>query len=260
MGGQFDGKVALVTGGNAGIGEASALQFAREGARVAISARRSAEGERVASRIRDGGGEAVFIQSDMADPEQVEAMVETTVSTFGGLDYAFNNAGIVLDVGLTHEHTEEDWDSTIDINMRGLWLCLKHEIPRMIERGGGAVVNNSSTAGLQGGVGRMAYRVSKAGVNMMTRTAALEYGGKGVRVNAVLPGAIHTPILDRMEVATPGISDEILGRMVVGRIGTSEEIAAGVIWLCSDAASFVNGALLSIDGGTTAGRFYKLED
>ena len=106
----------------------------------------------------------------------------------------------------------------------------------------------------------MAYRVSKAGVNMMTRTAALEYGGKGVRVNAVLPGAIHTPILDRMEVATPGISDEILGRMVVGRIGTSEEIAAGVIWLCSDAASFVNGALLSIDGGTTAGRFYELED
>ena len=260
MGGQFDGKVALVTGGNAGIGEASALQFAREGARVAIAARRAAEGERVASRIRDGGGEAVFIQSDMADPEQVEAMVETTISTFGGLDYAFNNAGIVLDVGLTHEHTEEDWDSTIDINMRGLWLCLKHEIPRMIERGGGAVVNNSSTAGLQGGVGRMAYRVSKAGVNMMTRTAALEYGGKGVRVNAVLPGAIHTPILDRMEVATPGISDEILGRMVVGRIGTSEEIAAGVIWLCSDAASFVNGALLSIDGGTTAGRFYKLED
>ena len=229
MGGQFDGKVALVTGGNAGIGEASALQFAREGARVAISARRSAEGERVVSEIRDGGGEAVFIQADMADPEQVEAMVETTIST-------------------------------IDINMRGLWLCLKHEIPWMIERGGGAVVNNSSTAGLQGGVGRMAYRVSKAGVNMMTRTAALEYGGKGVRVNAVLPGAIHTPILDRMEIATPGISDEILGRMVVGRIGTSEEIAAGVIWLCSDAASFVNGALLSIDGGTTAGRFYKLED
>ncbi len=260
MGGQFDGKVALVTGGNAGIGEASALHFAREGAKVAISARRVAEGERVADKIRDGGGEAVFIQTDMADPEQVEAMVETTVATFGGLDYAFNNAGIVLDVGLTHEHTEEHWDSTIDINLRGLWLCLKYEIPRMIERGGGAVVNNSSGSGIQGGVGRMVYRVSKAGVNSITRTAALEYGRKGIRVNAVLPGAIHTPILDRMEVATPGISDEIRGRMVVGRIGTPEEIANAVVWLCSDDASFVNGVLLSLDGGTTAGRFYQLED
>ena len=187
-------------------------------------------------------------------------MVETTVSTFGGLDYAFNNAGIVLDVGLTHEHTEEHWDSTIDINLRGLWLCLKYEIPRMIERGGGAVVNNSSGSGIQGGVGRMVYRVSKAGVNSITRTAALEYGRKGIRVNAVLPGAIHTPILDRMEAATPGISDEIVGRMVVGRIGTPEEIANAVVWLCSDDASFVNGVLLSLDGGTTAGRFYQLED
>ena len=130
----------------------------------------------------------------------------------------------------------------------------------MIERGGGAVVNNSSGAGIQGGEGRMVYRVSKAGVNSMTRTAALEYGRDGVRVNAVLPGAIHTPILDRMEIATPGISDEILGRMVVGRIGTPQEVAEGVVWLCSDAASFINGVMLCVDGGTTAGRFYQLED
>ena len=260
MGGQFDGKVALVTGGNAGIGEASALKFAREGARVAISARRAAEGERVVNKIRDGGGEAVFIQTDMADPEQVEAMVETTVSTFGGLDYAFNNAGIVLDVGLTHEHTEEHWDSTIDINLRGLWLCLKYEIPRMIERGGGAVVNNSSGSGIQGGVGRMVYRVSKAGVNSITRTAALEYGRQGIRVNAGAarrhPHPHPRPDGDR---DSRHIGRDP-GRMVVGRIGTPEEIANAVVWLCSDDASFVNGVLLSLDGGTTAGRFYQLED
>ena len=140
--------------------------------------------------------------------------------------------------------------------MKGLWLCMKHEIPEIIKRGGGAIVNDSSGAGLQGGIGRMAYRVSKAGVNVMTRTAALEYGRDNIRVNAVLPGAIHTSILDRMEADTPGISEELLNRMVVGRIGKPEEIAEAVIWLCSDAASFVNGVMLSLDGGTTAGRFY----
>ena len=259
MAGQFDGKVALVTGGNAGIGKAAALQFAREGARVVIAARRAAQGEETVAEIRDVGGEAVFVQTDVSRPEQVKAMVETTIDTFGGLDYAFNNAGIVLDVGLTHEHTEEHWDSTIDINMKGLWLCMKYELPEIVKRGGGAIVNDSSASGLQGGIGRMAYRVSKAGVNVMTRTAALEYGRKGVRVNAVLPGAIHTSIIDQMEVATPGISEEILGRQVLGRIGKPEEVAECVVWLCSDAASFVNGVMMSVDGGGTAGRFYALE-
>ena len=254
MAGQFDGKVALVTGGNAGIGKATALQFAREGARVVIAARRAPEGEETVAEIRDNGGEALFVRTDVSRTADVQNMVNTAVETFGRLDYAFNNAGIVLDRGSTHEHTEEDWDQTIDVNLKGLWLCVKYEVPVMLEQGGGAIVNDASTSGLLGGMNRMAYRVSKAGVNMITKTAAIEYAKQGVRVNCVCPGTIHTAILDRMLAEDPGLLDRAAAQEEMGRVGQPEEVAECVIWLCSDAASFVNGHIMPVDGGFMATR------
>ena len=191
MAAQFDGKVALVTGGNAGIGKATALQFAREGARVVIAARRADAGEQTVSEIRDAGGEAIFVRTDVSRTDDVKNMVDTAVSTYGRLDYAFNNAGIVLDRGRTHEHTLEDWDQTIGINLKGLWLCVKYEVMVMLDQGGGAIVNDASTSGLVGGMDRMAYRVSKAGVIMISRTAAVEYAKTGHPRQLRLPG--HHP-------------------------------------------------------------------
>ena len=254
MAGQFEGKVALVTGGNAGIGKATALQFAREGARVVIAARRAPQGEETVAEIRDGGGEAVFVRTDVSRIADVQNMVNTAVETFGRLDYAFNNAGIVLDRGRTHEHTEEDWDQTIDVNLKGLWLCVKYEVPVMLAQGGGAIVNDASTSGLLGGMDRMAYRVSKAGVNMITKTAAIEYAKEGIRVNCVCPGTIHTAILDRMLAEDPGLLERAAEQEEMGRVGRPEEVAECVVWLCSDAASFVNGHIMPVDGGFMATR------
>ena len=254
MAAQFDGKVALVTGGSAGIGKATALQFAREGARVVIAARRVDAGEQAVSEIRDAGGEAIFVRTDVSRTEDVKNMVAAAVSTYGRLDYAFNSAGIVLDRGRTHEHTLEDWDETIGINLKGLWLCVKYEVVVMLEQGGGAIVNDASTSGLVGGMDRMAYRVSKAGVIMISRTAAMEYARQGIRVNCVCPGAIHTATFDRMIAGDPGLLERASAQEEMGRVGQPEEVAECVVWLCSDAASFVNGHAMPIDGGFMAGR------
>ena len=254
MAAQFDGKVALVTGGSAGIGKATALQFARQGARVVIAARRVDAGEQTVSEIRDAGGEAIFVRTDVSRTEDVKNMVDTAVSTYGRLDYAFNSAGIVLDRGRTHEHTLEDWDETIGINLKGLWLCVKYEVVVMLEQGGGAIVNDASTSGLVGGMDRMAYRVSKAGVIMISRTAAMEYARQGIRVNCVCPGAIHTATFDRMIAGDPGLLERASAQEEMGRVGQPEEVAECVVWLCSDAASFVNGHAMPIDGGFMAGR------
>ena len=254
MAAQFDGKVALVTGGNAGIGKATALQFARQGARVVIAARRVDAGEQTVSEIRDAGGEAIFVRTDVSRTEDVKNMVDAAVSTYGRLDYAFNSAGIVLDRGRTHEHTLEDWDETIGINLKGLWLCVKYEVVVMLEQGGGAIVNDASTSGLVGGMDRMAYRVSKAGVIMISRTAAMEYARQGIRVNCVCPGAIHTATFDRMIAGDPGLLERVSAQEEMGRVGQPEEVAECVVWLCSDAASFVNGHAMPIDGGFMAGR------
>ena len=254
MAAQFDGKVALVTGGSAGIGKATALQFAREGARVVIAARRVDAGEQTVSEIRDAGGEAIFVRTDVSRTEDVKNMVAAAVSTYGRLDYAFNSAGIVLDRGRTHEHTLEDWDETIGINLKGLWLCVKYEVVVMLEQGGGAIVNDASTSGLVGGMDRMAYRVSKAGVIMISRTAAMEYARQGIRVNCVCPGAIRTATFDRMIAGDPGLLERASAQEEMGRVGQPEEVAECVVWLCSDAASFVNGHAMPIDGGFMAGR------
>lgn len=254
MAGQFDGKVALVTGGNAGIGKSAAMQFAHEGASVVIAARRVDAGEETVAEIRDAGGEAVFVRTDVSKTADVRNMVDTTVETYGRLDYAFNNAGIVLDRGRTHEHTVEDWDQTIDINLKGLWLCVKYEVEVMLEQGGGAIVNDASTSGLLGGMNRMAYRVSKAGVNMITKVAAIEYAKQGIRVNCVCPGTIHTAILDRMIAESPGLLERASAAEEMGRVGQPDEVAEAVIWLCSDTSSFVNGHIMPIDGGFMAGR------
>ena len=254
MAAQFDGKVALVTGGSAGIGKATALQFARQGARVVIAARRADAGEQTVSEIRDAGGEAIFVRTDVSRTEDVKNMVGTALSTYRRLDYAFNSAAIVLDRGRTHEHTLEDWDETIGINLKGLWLCVKYEVVVMLEQGGGAIVNDASTSGLVGGMDRMAYRVSKAGVIMISRTAALEYARQGIRVNCVCPGAIHTATFDRMIAGDPGLLERASAQEEMGRVGQPEEVAECVVWLCSDAASFVNGHAMPIDGGFMAGR------
>ena len=254
MASQFDGKVALVTGGSAGIGKATALQFAREGARVVIAARRVDAGEQTVSEIRDAGGQAIFVRTDVSRIEDVKNMVRTVVETYGRLDYAFNSAGIVLDRGRTHEHTLEDWDETIGINLKGLWLCVKYQVVAMLEQGGGAIVNDASTSGLVGGMDRMAYRVSKAGVIMISRTAAMEYARQGIRVNCVCPGTIHTPALDRVIAGDPGLLERTSAEEEMGRVGQPEEVAECVVWLCSDAASFVNGHAMPIDGGFMAGR------
>ena len=254
MASQFDGKVALVTGGSAGIGKATALQFAREGARVVIAARRVDAGEQTVSEIRDAGGQAIFVRTDVSRIEDVKNMVRTAVETYGRLDFAFNSAGIVLDRGRTHEHTLEDWDETIGINLKGLWLCVKYQVVAMLEQGAGAIVNDASTSGRVGGMDRMAYRVSKAGVIMISRTAAMEYARQGIRVNCVCPGTIHTAILDRMIAEDPGLLERASQNEEMGRVGQPEEVAECVVWLCSDASSFVNGHVMPIDGGFMATR------
>lgn len=247
---QFKGKVAIVTGGSFGIGKATALSFAKKGAKVAIVD--WVEDSETINAIKAIGGEVIFIKCDVSKREAVRAMVEKTISTFGRLDYAFNNAGIEGENGKTQECTEENWDKTIAVNLKGIWLCMKYEIPEMLRQGKGVIINCASIAGLVGFAGLPAYVASKHGVLGLTKTSALEYAKLGIRVNAVCPGAIKTAMIDRITGNKKEAEEQFAEMEPIGRLGQPEEVANAVLWLCSDEASFVTGHPMAVDGGWIA--------
>lgn len=291
---RFEGKVALVTGGSSGIGRATALAFAREGAKVVIADIDVPGGEETVRLIREassaapvmahaavpmlagvgtksgvsgyptkgngdktgthawGSDAARFVMTDVSRAAEVQSLINKVIQTFGRLDYAFNNAGIEGTTASTVDLSEEDWDRVINTNLKGVWLSMKYEIPQMLKQGGGAIVNTSSVAGLVGFQGIPAYVASKHGVVGLTKTAALEYGKQGIRINAVLPGVIRTPMVERYLHGDPKAEELLLAQEPIGRLGTPEEIAETVIWLCSGAASFVTGDALVVDGGFVA--------
>jgi NAD(P)-dependent dehydrogenase (short-subunit alcohol dehydrogenase family) len=246
----FEGKVALVTGGASGIGRATAIAFGREGAKVCVADVNEQGGEETVNLITEAGGEAFFIRCDVSKASEVETMIERSAAQYGRLDCAFNNAGIDIP-GTTADCTEADWDLNINIDLKGVWLCMKYEIPQMLKQGGGAIVNTSSAAGLIGTPGIAAYTAAKHGVIGLTRTAALEYAKAGIRVNAVCPGTVDVPGLREITKTHPELSQSIIDMHPIGRIGTVEEIAEPVLWLCSDAASFITGLAMAVDGGVT---------
>ena len=311
----MQGKVALITGGSSGVGAAAGFVFAKRGAKIVLAARRAKEGEAVARAVRKAGGEAIFVQTDVSDAAQARAMVEAAVTRFGRLDYAFNNAGIEGVVGRTAECTLENWDQTMAVNLKGVWLCMKYEIAQMLKQGsplvalghaegtyslpplggkvqdgseasppppptgvasprtsplkgeevsqpshpsppglatGYAIVNMSSGNGIFGGAGLPAYTATRHAVVGLTKSAALEYADKGIRINSVCPGSIRTPMHYRLYGLTKpqAQADQVIGDMhPAGRIATPEEVAETAAWLCSDAASYVNGHALLMDGG-----------
>ena len=247
---QFESKIVLVTGGNAGIGQAVALAFAQEGAKVVITGRRASEGNETVAMIKDSGGDGHFVQSDVSKTEDVKSMIEACITTYGGLDIAVNNAGIEGTHFIpTADYDEEVWDKVIDINLKGVWLCMKYEIPEMLKKGGGAIVNMSSVAGLKGGQVGVAYYASKHGVIGATKAAASEYASKGVRINAVCPAVIETEMANRAFLHNEDLKNRLTAMHPIGRVGRPEEVASAVLWLCSEQASFVTGVAHPVDGG-----------
>lgn len=248
----YAGKAVLVTGGAGGIGRAAALAFAQAGARVAVSDVNAAGGEETVGLITQAGGEAIFVKADVSREAEVEALVAKTVAAFGRLDCAFNNAGIEEESKPLADCDEALFDRIMAVNVKGAWLCMKHEIRQMLKQGGGAIVNTASVAGLVGAPLQPAYAASKHAVVGMTKTAAAEYGKAGIRINSVCPGVIRTPMLERAIEREPRREKNIVKVHPIGRIGEADEIAGAVLWLGSDAASFVTGHQLAVDGGLTA--------
>ncbi|HLG40980.1 MAG TPA: SDR family oxidoreductase [Chitinophagaceae bacterium] len=246
----FESKVAIVTGGSFGIGRATAIEFAKRGAKVAIVD--CIEDNETLNLIKASGGDAMFIKCDVSQNDEVKYMVEKVIATYGRLDYAFNNAGIEGVSAITHECTEEIWERTIGVNLKGVWLCMKYEIQQMLKKGKGAIVNTASIAGLVGFQGLPAYTASKHGVIGLTKTAALEYAKLGIRVNAVCPGVIKTPMVDRFTGKNKEAEKQFENMEPVGRMGLPNEVAEAAIWLCSDAASFITGDAMAVDGGWLA--------
>ncbi|MEH7482707.1 glucose 1-dehydrogenase [Neobacillus drentensis] len=245
------GKTAIITGGGGGIGRSTALRFTKEGARVAVADIDSAIGAETVRLIKEEGGEAIFVKTDVTDSKQIKALINTTTSTFGALHILFNNAGVGNSEVRSVDLSEEEWDRVIDINLKGVFLGIKYAVPEFIKAGGGAIINTSSLLGLKGQKYVSAYNASKAGVVMLTQNASLEYGKFNIRVNAIAPGVIDTPIIDHWK------QDErkwpIISRAnALRRIGTPDEVANAVLFLASDDASFITGTTLSVDGGGLA--------
>ncbi len=254
MAGRVEGKVALVTGGGSGIGRATAQVFAREGAKLVVADMDEDGGQQTVHGITEQGGEAVFVRADVTAPAEVEALISQAVATYGRLDCAYNNAGVTQrDYPPTDEYPLDDWNRVLAVNLTGVWLCLKYEMAQMRKQGSGAIVNTASIAGLVGIAGRSAYVASKHGVVGITKTAALEVASQGIRVNAVCPGYVRTPMVDYViRHEGPELEAQIVAREPVGRLGRPEEIAETVVWLCSDAASFITGHAMAADGGFMA--------
>lgn len=249
---KLQGKAILVTGAGSGIGRATSLLFAKEGGRVAVVDVNKEGGEETVRLIDKHGGEGKFFQCDVSKAQEVEAMVREIVEKYGRLDCAFNNAGIEGLNSPVIEYDEEIWDQVIDINLKGVWLCMKYEIPEMLKQGGGVIVNTASVAGLIGTPGSTGYTASKHGIVGLTKTSALEYAKAGIRINAICPGAVHTELIDRLIQKYPSMLKFYEDVHPIGRIGRVEEVAGAVVWLCSPWASFMTGDVMVIDGGLTA--------
>jgi NAD(P)-dependent dehydrogenase (short-subunit alcohol dehydrogenase family) len=252
MAGEFEEKVVLVTGGTYGIGRATALSFAHKGAKLALAGRNVEHGKDTVQQIKEVGGDAIFVKTDVSKEVEVKGLVEKIIEVYGKLDCAFNNAGIHKELASTIDFTEADWNEIIDVNLKGVWLCMKYEIPEMLKRGKGVIVNMSSAAGLVAAQANPAYPSSKHGVVGLTKSTAVEFAQRGIRVNAVCPGPIRTSLIEKLAARSPDTVNAMIKNIPMRRIGEPDEVAAAVVWLCSDEASYITGHALSVDGGIVA--------
>ncbi len=248
---QFAGKVALITGGASGIGRASALAFAAEGAHVVVADVNTPGGEETVEMIRAHGGTALFVRTDISQAADVEALIDHTIATYGRLDYAHNNAGIMGGFAPTADWTEAQWDAVMNVNLKGTWLCMKYEIAQMLKQGSGAIVNTASSLSVGAFPTLVGYVTSKHGIIGLTKTAALDYARAGIRINAICPGLTDTPMFRQSTQSDTNLMEQALAREPLGRAAQPSEMAAAAIWLCSPVASFVNGHAMIVDGGRT---------